>query len=384
MNNKKSKKVIFTEQSYKTRKDEEKKLESELSIDLIFGDEDLIKKPKKKNSSHPWVEKYRPSKLDDVISQKLVIKTLKNFLRNKQLPHILLYGPPGTGKTSVITAYAKEFYKSQYDLMVMEVNASEERGIEVVRNRIIQFVTAKNLIFNDEYIDTYKLVILDEADAMTADAQAILRKVIEKYTNNARFCLICNYVKKIIPALQSRCVSFRFSPLDKEDILKKIKDISKEENFKFTKDGSETLIKRSGGDMRKIFNIMQSVLCVNVGKEIDSEIINDCLSYPSEKIIDDILEFTFTNSFSESVIFIQDLKKDYGYALSDIITEVFYKLVNILIKNECKTEELNFRINYDGKRITKIIQLLKEIQFNMVSTTDETIQVSAFVGVLQL
>jgi replication factor C subunit 3/5 len=370
---KKKKKVIFTESN---------KEDLELSTDIIFGDEEIIlkKKPTKKEnkeSTHPWVEKYRPSKLDDVISQHLVIKTLKNFLKNKQLPHILLYGPPGTGKTSVITAYAKEFYKSQYDLMVMEVNASEERGIEVVRNRIIQFVTAKNLIFNEEYINTHKLVILDEADAMTADAQAILRKVIEKYTNNARFCLICNYVKKIIPALQSRCVSFRFSPLNKEDILNKIKEISKEEDIKFTKDGTDTLIKRSGGDMRKIFNIMQSTQCMNTSKIIDSEIINDCLSYPSDKIIDDIIEFSFTNSFSECVLFLQEIKKDYGFSLSDIITEVFYKLVKIL-------EDKDNVFKIEKTRIINIIKLLKDIQFNMISTTDETIQVSAFIGALKL
>jgi replication factor C subunit 3/5 len=150
----------------------------------------------------PWVEKYRPSALQELISHEDIIKTIRKFISEDKLPHLLFYGPPGTGKTSTILACAKEIYSTkECNSMVLELNASDDRGINVVRGQILNFASTRT-IFNSGY----KLVILDEADSMTNDAQNALRRIIEKFTENVRFCLICNYLSKIIPALQSRYV----------------------------------------------------------------------------------------------------------------------------------------------------------------------------------
>ncbi len=149
----------------------------------------------------PWVEKYRPSALEELISHDDIIKTIRKFISEDKLPHLLFYGPPGTGKTSTILACAKEIYSpKEFNSMVLELNASDDRGINVVRGQILSFASTRT-IFNK---GVAKLIILDEADAMTNDAQNALRRIIEKFTDNVRFCLICNYLSKIIPAVQSR------------------------------------------------------------------------------------------------------------------------------------------------------------------------------------
>ena len=202
----------------------------------------------------PWVEKYRPAALQELISHEDIIKTIRRFISEEKLPHLLFYGPPGTGKTSTILACAKELYSAkEFNSMVLELNASDDRGINVVRGQILNFASTRT-IFNSGF----KLVILDEADAMTQDAQNALRRIIEKFTDNVRFCLICNYLSKIIPALQSRCTRFRFGPLDPEQIMPRLVHVCEEESVEVTEDGKEALMRLSQGDMRKVLNILQS------------------------------------------------------------------------------------------------------------------------------
>merc|ERR1719343_100170 len=162
--------------------------------------------PKKtKDQQIPWVEKYRPEKLEDLVAHEDIISIITKLIDNGNLPHLLLYGPPGTGKTSTITAAAKRMYATSYSSMTLELNASDARGIDTIRNEIKEFAGTRQLFFGGKTKSSIKLIILDEADAMTSDAQFALRRIMEKYTKNTRFCLICNYVSKIIPALQSRC-----------------------------------------------------------------------------------------------------------------------------------------------------------------------------------
>ena len=178
----------------------------------------------------PWVEKYRPAALQELISHEDIIKTIRRFISEEKLPHLLFYGPPGTGKTSTILACAKELYSAkEFNSMVLELNASDDRGINVVRGQILNFASTRT-IFNSGF----KLVILDEADAMTQDAQNALRRIIEKFTDNVRFCLICNYLSKIIPALQSRCTRFRFGPLDPEQIMPRLVHVCEQESVDVT------------------------------------------------------------------------------------------------------------------------------------------------------
>lgn len=199
------------------------------------------------------MEKYRPSNLDEMISHGEIISTSRlwypvsggihslhrvvlafvhfsvgHFIEKKQLPHLLFYGPPGTGKTSTILACAKQLYNpAQFKTMVMELNASDDRGIDVVRQQILNFASTRTVFGN------FKLIILDEADSMTNDAQNALRRIIEKYTENVRFGIICNYLSKIIPAVQSRCTRFRFGPLTPEQILPRLDNIIAKERYVF-------------------------------------------------------------------------------------------------------------------------------------------------------
>lgn len=203
----------------------------------------------------PFVEKYRPERLEDLTGQNDIVQTIIRLIDVGRLPHLLFYGPPGTGKTSTILAIARRLYGNGYKDMVLELNASDDRGIDVVREQIKDFAGTRKL-----FSTGVKLIILDEADAMTNDAQFALRRVIEKYTKNTRFCLIGNYVSKIIPALQSRCTKFRFSPLRKEQIEGKLRSIVDREGLssRVSADGIEAILRLSNGDMRKVLNVLQA------------------------------------------------------------------------------------------------------------------------------
>lgn len=174
----------------------------------------------------PWVEKYRPSKIDEVSHQVEVVKGLRESVKNGHVPHILMYGPPGTGKTSTVLALAKEMFgKTFYKHRILELNASDERGIAVVRDKIKKFAQRKISKNPDHDVPPIQIIILDEADSMTIDAQAALRRIIEAYSTSTRFCIICNYISKIIDPLASRCVKYRFSPVSFESQFDRLKFI---------------------------------------------------------------------------------------------------------------------------------------------------------------
>jgi replication factor C subunit 3/5 len=181
------------------------------------------------DESLPWIEKYRPQVLSDLVSHDDITQTIQKLIDADRLPHLLFYGPPGTGKTSTILAVARQLYGKNFSSMVLELNASDDRGIDTVRNQIQNFAGTRKLFSSGT-----KLIVLDEADNMTRDAQNALRRVIERYAKNARFCLICNYVSKIIPALQSRCTRFRFSPLAKDQIIGRVRHVIKTESINVT------------------------------------------------------------------------------------------------------------------------------------------------------
>ncbi|KAK6458465.1 replication factor C, subunit RFC4 [Scheffersomyces xylosifermentans] len=219
----------------------------------------------------PWVEKYRPKNLDDVAAQDHAVKVLKKTIESANLPHMLFYGPPGTGKTSTILALSKQLYgPNLYKSRVLELNASDERGISIVRQKIKNFarLTVSNPTKDDleNYpCPPYKIIILDEADSMTNDAQSALRRTIENYSSVTRFCLICNYITRIIDPLASRCSKFRFKSLNNDNALNRLKYIAEEEHINLNRNEPvlEEVLKISGGDLRKAITFLQSATKLN-------------------------------------------------------------------------------------------------------------------------
>jgi replication factor C subunit 3/5 len=200
-----------------------------------------------------------------VSGQQDILATLSKFVDSNRLPHLLFYGPPGTGKTSTILALARRIYGADnMRQMVLELNASDDRGIDVVREQIKTFASTKQ-IFSSSLksassgnMAAYKLIILDEADAMTNTAQMALRRIMEKYTANTRFCIIANYSHKLSPALLSRCTRFRFSPLKEPDIRSLVDKVIEEETVNILPEATEALVKLSKGDMRRALNVLQA------------------------------------------------------------------------------------------------------------------------------
>lgn len=314
-------------------------------------------------SNLPWVEKYRPNQLEDLISHQDIIKTIQKFIKENRLPHLLLYGPPGTGKTSTILAVAKQLYApKQFGSMVLELNASDERGIGIVREQILSFASTRTI-----FKSGFKLIILDEADAMTHDAQNALRRVIEKFTENARFCIICNYLSKIIPALQSRCTRFRFGPLTPEQMTPRLEHVIREENVNVTPDGVKALLTLGAGDMRKVLNILQST---SMAYDVVSEDnVYSCVGHPLRTDIANIVNWMLNDSFSGAYDKISQLKTTKGLALSDIITEVHHYV---------------HRIDFPAHVRIHLLAKMADIEYRLASGTSEKLQLSSLLAVFQV
>jgi replication factor C subunit 3/5 len=329
----------------------------------------------------PWIEKYRPKSLDELISHTDIMNSMKIFIKNKYMPHMLFYGPPGTGKTSTILAYARELYGINFNFMVLELNASDDRGIEVVRNKVKQFVSSTSTFckFNTKQTYLFKLVILDETDSMTDDAQAILRQVVEKYTHNARFCLICNYIKKISSALQSRCISFRFAPLKKTQILNRLDYVIKCEDIDITKNGKDAIIKHSNGDMRRVLNMLQSSSMIY--KTIDEDKINYCFGYPQKKDIKNIIKHLITKDIQTTFTLIKKIIRENGISLTDIITEIYNNIIDYIITEKYSSPSMKKLTN---NKIILILDKLRLIEVNQTSNTNEDIQISGFISIFKL
>ncbi|KAI8531360.1 hypothetical protein RHMOL_Rhmol11G0130500 [Rhododendron molle] len=286
----------------------------------------------------PWVEKYRPQSLADVAAHRDIVDTIDRLTSENKLPHLLLYGPPGTGKTSTILAVARKLYGTQMHNMVLELNASDERGIDVVRQQIQDFASTQSFSFGPK--SSVKLVLLDEADAMTKDAQFALRRVIEKYTKNTRFALICNHVNKIIPALQSRCTRFRFAPLDAIHVSERLKHVIRAEGLDVTESGLAALVRLCNGDMRKALNILQSTHMASQ-QQITEEAVYLCTGNPLPKDIEQISHWLLNEAFTVSFRRISELKTRKGLALVDIAREVTMFVFRIKMPPDVRVQLIN-------------------------------------------
>ncbi|KAI7864488.1 P-loop containing nucleoside triphosphate hydrolase protein [Spinellus fusiger] len=310
----------------------------------------------------PWVEKYRPEQLDDIMSHEDVTCTIKQFIKAQQLPHLLFYGPPGTGKTSTVLAYARNLYGSCDKSMVLELNASDERGIDVVREQIKSFASTRNM-----YSSGFKLIILDEADAMTQQAQAALRRVIEKYTKNVRFCIVCNHVSKISPAIQSRCTRFRFAPIPPSVIEKRITDIADAERVNLSEDGKEALMRLSKGDMRRALNILQA--CHAAYDTVDKDAIYNCTGHPHPEDIASMIEALLLDDYTTAHKRISTLKRDKGLALHDILLEIYSNLNSVELPPLTRMS---------------LLESLAEIEYRLGEGASEAVQLVALLGAFKL
>jgi replication factor C subunit 3/5 len=306
----------------------------------------------------PWIEKYRPKNLHNVIGHDEKVETLKNLVKKKELPHLLLYGPPGTGKTSIILALAREMYGDDYKKYIMEINASSERGIDTIRGNVTNFVTTKS--------NKVKLVILDEADAMTNDAQSALRSVMEKYAKFSRFCLICNNISKIIPALQSRCVKMVFGALNNDSIVPRLKTIVEEEGVDITDDGIHAIVKLEK-DFRQILNILQGLHYnyTALDKTIGVTEVYRYLRKPTDEDIDEIVKHLFQGEFLPTIQYMNDIFHQNRINFIDLITG----LVPAVLEAKINPNQVNF-----------LIRTLSEVEFRVKQCRESEIQIAYLVA----
>merc|ERR1712242_465687 len=276
----------------------------------------------------PWVEKYRPKTIDDVAYQVEVVAVLKRSLEGSDLPNLLFYGPPGTGKTSTILAAARDLFGDIYRQRILELNASDERGIQVVREKVKNFAqqTASGKRSDGSPCPPFKIIILDEADSMTKDAQSALRRTMEKCSRSTKFCLICNYVSRIIEPITSRCSKFRFKPIAKDVLVKRIEMICEKESVKITESGVEAVITTSEGDLRRAITTLQSCARLKLEAEVEQEDIYEITGVIPQKYIEGLLEVCQLNSYDRLQQFVDDLICE-GFSGHQLINQLHDEVV---------------------------------------------------------
>lgn len=309
----------------------------------------------------PWIEKYRPKTLDDVIGQKHIVERLKGYLKEGNLPNMLLTGPAGVGKTSSSIALAKHLFGQHYERNFLELNASDDRGIDVVRNTIKDF--ARTLPFEANF----KIIFLDESDSLTADAQQALRRTMEKYTRTCRFILSCNYSSRIIEPIQSRCVIFRFGPLEKSDVVERLKEVSKKEDVKIDSDAQDAIFYVSQGDMRKSINILQAA-ATNNSKGIKEHDVYAISARARPEEIKEIIFVAKSGKFKESRTLLYKLMYDYGMSGEDIINQIYRELVDY---DESKL---------DIRSKIKLIEIVSDYNFRITQGANDRLQIEAMLA----
>lgn len=283
----------------------------------------------KKSILVPWVEKFRPKTLKDVVSQDVLVASLDKYLQQGNLPHLLFYGPPGTGKTSVILALAHDMFGPEmYKQRVMELNASDERGINTIREKVKKFAQQSIATKPAGYpypCPAFKIIILDEADSLTSDAQSALRRVMEVFTRITRFCLICNYVSKIVDPIASRCAKFRFAPLMTEAASQRLKDICKQENVVCGDEELALINNVAKGDLRKAITLLHSSSRL-YRNDITKDAIFDMAGFVPEKYTNMFLEAFQSGSFDALYDVIERVRQE-GFSAYQLIEQVLEELI---------------------------------------------------------
>lgn len=310
-----------------------------------------------------WTEKYRPKTFSQVKGQSHVVSKVEAFVKEKNMPHVLFAGPAGIGKTTLSLVIAKQLFGDTWESNFLELNASDERGIDVVRVKVKDFARTKSL--GDV---PFKIIYLDECDALTKEAQQALRRTMENYTHTCRFILSCNYSSKIIDPIQSRCAVFKFKPLNKEEIFEVIEMVSKEEGLTISNEVKETIFEASSGDVRRVQNILQSAATFN--KEIKEEDVLAIASLARPKEIDEVFNNCINKDFLGARKKLLDIMLEYGLSGLDMIVQLQREVWKI--EGLTNTQKLEF------------VKDCGEVEFHLIEGSDEFIQLESLLAKLIL
>jgi len=305
-----------------------------------------------------WTEKYRPQKFEEVVGQDDIIKKVQSLTKSLNIPHLLFAGPAGTGKSTLALIVVKELFGANWKENYLELNASDERGIEIVRQKVKDFARTKAL-----GNVPFKVIFLDEADALTKEAQQALRRTMENYTSTCRFIMSCNYSSKIIDPIQSRCAVFRFKLLEKKDIEKRVKIIAEKENLEITEETIEALYETSEGDCRRVINLLQA--SASISPTITSELINTLMSSAKPADIKIVLEYALSGDFMKAKEKLLDIMLRESISGTDVIKSIQKEIWNLQIDNELKV---------------RLTEKTGEIEFRLVEGSDEFIQLEALLA----
>ena len=307
-----------------------------------------------------WTEKYRPKNLDEVVGQKHVSERLKAYVASRNMPHLMFTGPAGTGKTTCSLALAREMFGGEWKGNFIELNASDERGIDVVRGKIKEFARTAPIGGAE-----FKIIFMDEADALTSDAQAALRRTMEKYSGICRFILSCNYSSKIIDPIQSRCAVFRFKPLTAADVEGFLRKIIEKEGVDIDDDAIKGLVVVARGDMRRAVNSLQ--VAASLGKKIDLDIIYQTTGMANPEAVRNILETALAGNFVKARDMLDNTMIEFGLSGQDIIKQIYSTF---------------FDLSLTGSEKVRLIDKTGEIEFRIVEGSNEKIQLEALLAYL--
>lgn len=303
----------------------------------------------------PWTEKYRPVMLKDIAGQDAIVKRFEAYVKARSMPHLLFAGPAGSGKTTAALCIAREMFGDiKHDFL--ELNASDERGIDVVRTKIKDFARTRSISGD------FKIIFLDEADALTPEAQNALRRTMENYTQTCRFILSCNYSSKIIEPIQSRCSIFRFKTISGDAIKKRLREILEKEKVKFTDSGLHAVVYLSEGDMRQAMNLLQSAAALG---EVNEDNVYSTSSRARPEEIKNLIELAIAGKFLDARNLLDKLILNYGMSGEDILLQMNKEVFNLEIDDKIKI---------------RIIDLVGEANFTLVEGANERIQLEALLA----